>query len=134
MSRAVSRTLVVLVVVPLVAACASSVRPREAVRSAPPSPAALAASAPTVVVAPAPQLIWVPQWGMYVVEGADIVYYASAYYYYYEGRWYSARSHAGPWERARPPRAIAKLPRGRLYTHLPPALARKVRVPPAQTY
>jgi hypothetical protein len=71
---------------------------------------------------------------MYVVEGADIVYYESAYYYYYEGRWYSARSHAGPWERVSPPPAIAKLPRGRLYSHLPPALARKVRVPPAQTY
>ena len=132
--RSGARRALAVVVTIFLAACASPVRSRETVRSAPPSPAAQAPLAPTVLVTPAPQLIWVPRWGMYVVEGADIVYYKSAYYHVYEGRWYSARSHAGPWARVTPPPAIAKLPRGRLYSHLPAPLARKAKAAPAPPY
>jgi len=126
------RLAVVMTAAVTLGACASSAPSRETAQAAPPA-ASQAASAPSVVITPAPQLIWVPQWGMYVVEGHDIVYYKAAYYYFFGDRWYSARSYAGPWSPVRPPAAVTKLPRGRLYSHLPPALARKVRSSPADT-
>ena len=129
MSRRPPHALVIIAALGL-GACASSAPSPETALPAPPL-TAQAASGPTVVIAPPPQLIWVPQWSMYVVEDHDIVYYKASYYYFFEDRWYSARSHAGPWKVVRPPAAVAKLPRGRLYSHLPPALARKVRVSPA---
>lgn len=101
-------------------------------------PPAVAAPAPPVAVAPPPpvagpaqsQLIWVPEWGMYVVEGHDIVYYKGAYYYYSGGRWYISQAYTGPWALvATPPAAFAKLPHGPKQ-HLPPGLAKKGKVPP----
>jgi hypothetical protein len=96
---------------------------------APPPPPAVAVPPP--IVDTAPQLVWVPQWGVYVLEGQDIVYHDGFYYYAYEGRWYVSRHHAGPWEapRAYPP-VLAKVPRGNFHKKLPPGLQKQGKIPP----
>ena len=78
-----------------------------------------------------PMYVWVPQWGVYVVEGQDIVYYDGFYYYWYGGRWYVSRTHRGPWNHVtdQPP-ALANLPAGQFSTHLPPGLEKKARPQP----
>jgi hypothetical protein len=103
--------------------------PPPPVAIAPPPPVAVAAPPP--VAAPAqPRLVWVPEWGMYVVEGQDVVYYNNTYYYFYGGRWYVSRAYTGPWVLVEaPPPAFAKLPKGPK-GHLPPGLAKKGKVPP----
>jgi hypothetical protein len=107
--------------------------------SPPPPPAVVTAPAPQVavatpprVVAPQPpQYVWVPEWGMYVLEGYDIVYYNGAYYYYDGGRWYISQHYGGPWALvASPPPVFAKLPRGHFNRSLPPGLAKKGKIPP----
>jgi hypothetical protein len=93
----------------------------------PPAAAPMAAPAAQVVVAsppavavPAPRLIWVPQWGIYLMEGHDIVYYNTAYYYSHGGRWWISQSYTGPWAIVvTPPPVIAQLPPGHLHGHLP---------------
>ena len=96
-----------------------------------PLPPQVAIAVPPPVVAPAPRLIWVPAWGVYVLEGHDIVYYQGVYYYYYGSQWYVAQSHAGPWAIVgTPPPTLAKLPPGQFHKHYPPALLKKGKVPP----
>lgn len=75
--------------------------------------------------------MWVPEWGVYVLEGHDIVYYDSLYYYSYGGRWYVSQSYGGPWAivAAHPP-VLAKLPPGEFHRNLPPGLRKKGMVPP----
>lgn len=103
--------------------------PPVAVAPPPPPPPPVAAVPPPVVVQ-APTYIWVPQWGVYVLEGHDIVYDGRAYYYFYGGQWYIAQTYTGPWAPVTPPPAFAKLPRGHFHKHLPPGLAKKGKVPP----
>lgn len=115
---------------------------QKAAQPPPPPPAAVApppqhvavAAPPPVIVSGAPRLIWVPRWGMYVMDGYDIVYYNSAYYYFHGGHWWIAHAHTGPWAVvATAPPSIAKLPRGRLRAHMPgrkgcpPGLAKQGR-------
>jgi hypothetical protein len=111
--------------------------------AAPPAPAAppVAVAAPPAVVAPPPvvvsgppRLLWVPEWGVYVMEGHDIVHYNGAYYYFYDGRWWVSQSYAGPWAIITTvPPVIAKLPPGHLQAHVkgrgfcPPGQAAKGR-------
>ena len=96
-----------------------------------PPPPQVAVVTPPPVVVPQPQLIWVPQWGVYVLEGHDIVYHDAYYYYTYGGRWYVSRSYTGPWAIASaPPPMLAKLPPGQFHKKLPPGLQKKGMIPP----
>jgi hypothetical protein len=64
-------------------------------------------------------MVWVPRWGVHVIEGYDIVYYEQAYYFYVESHWYIARSPAGPWALVpAPPPALAALPPGAFHLYL----------------
>lgn len=108
--------------------------PPQPVVVAPPPQQVVVAAPPPIVVHGTPQMIWVPEWNAYVVEGHDVVYHQNAYYYFHNGYWWIGRSHRGPWVVAStPPRAIARLPRGHLHSHIPsrracpPGLARQGR-------
>src|SRR5438876_9818926 len=103
----------------------------------PPSRVYVPSSPPqAVVVAPTPapaqvRMVWVPEWGVYVLEGHDIVYHANAYYAYSGGHWRISQSHTGPWAVAVPPPVVT--------THLPPGqldrhLKHRGAPPPAQDY
>jgi hypothetical protein len=82
----------------------------------------------------APQYIWVPQWGVYVVEGYDIVYHDHRHYYWHGGRWYVARAHTGPWSVATAePAVLMQVPHGKIHQRLPPALHKQGRVPPGHS-
>jgi len=97
---------------------------------APPPPKVAVVTPPPVVV-PQPQLIWVPQWGVYVLEGHDIVYHDAYYYYSYGGGWYVSRSYTGPWAIVSvPPPMLAKVPPGQFHKKLPPGLQKKGMIPP----
>ena len=98
---------------------------------APPPPPQVVVVAPPPVIVDSPRLIWVPEWGVYVLEGHDIVYYDALYYYLYGGRWYVSRSYGGPWGvvRVAPP-VLAQLPPGQFHRHLPPGQEKKGKVPP----
>ncbi|MBI2457804.1 MAG: glycine zipper 2TM domain-containing protein [candidate division NC10 bacterium] len=99
--------------------------------AAPPAAPQVAIVAPPPVVVPSPQLIWVPQWGVYVLEGHDIVYHGSQYYYLYGGRWYVSRAYTGPWAIvSAPPPMLAKLPPGQFHRQLPPGLQKNGKIPP----
>ncbi len=88
--------------------------------TAPPPPPVAVAAPPPVVVKGKPRLIWVPQWGVYLLEGYDVVQYDGVYYYFHGGHWWVAQSYAGPWAVvASPPPGIAKLPRGHLHAKRP---------------
>lgn len=77
------------------------------------------ASASTRV--PRVPMVWVPTWGVHIIEGYDIVYYEQAYYFYYERHWYIARSPAGPWALVpSPPPVLAALPPGAFHLYLSP--------------
>jgi hypothetical protein len=101
---------------------------------APPPPAPLApvvVAPPPPVVVSSPRLIWVPQWGVYVLEGQDIVYHDSLYYYQYEGRWYVTRAYTGPWAVVGSrPAVLAQIPPGQFHKRLPPGLEKKGMIPP----
>jgi len=76
------------------------------------------AAPPRVVVPTAPHMVWIPEWGVYVMEGHDIVYHQTSYYQYANGYWWISPSYAGPWALvATPPPTIANLPPGRLHHH-----------------
>lgn len=78
-------------------------------------------------------MVWVPKWGLHVVEGYDIVYYDHAYYFYYERHWYIARSPAGPWALVpSPPAALAALPPGAFHLHLTPGPGEGAKATPAR--
>lgn len=96
-----------------------------------PPPPQVAVVTPPPVVAPQPQFIWVPQWGVYVLEGHDIVYHDAHYYYLYGGRWYVSRSYTGPWTIVSPPPPmLANVPPGHFHKQLPPGLQKKGKIPP----
>jgi hypothetical protein len=99
-----------------------------------PPPQVVVVTPPPIVVAPAPRMIWVPQWNAYVLEGYDVVYYDGAYYYFHNGYWWHSRSYAGAWVLVAPtPPGIARLPKGQLHVHIPkrdfcpPGLAKQGR-------
>jgi hypothetical protein len=97
---------------------------------APPPPQVAVVTPPPVVV-PQPQLIWVPQWGVYVLEGHDVVYHGGQYYNLYGGRWYVSHSYSGPWAIvSAPPPMLAKVPPGQFHKQLPPGLQKKGKIPP----
>ena len=80
-----------------------------------------AASADVSAAARVPRvpMVWVPKWGVHVIEGYDIVYYDEAYYFYVERHWYVARSPAGPWALvAAPPAVLTALPPGSFHLYL----------------
>jgi hypothetical protein len=102
-----------------------------AVAVPPPPPPQVAVVTPPPMVVPQPQLIWVPQWGVYVLEGHDIVYLDAHYYYSYGGRWYVSHSYAGPWAMvSAPPPMLVQLPPGQFHKQLPPGLQKKGKIPP----
>lgn len=104
---------------------------RQAAPAPPPAAPQVAVVTPPPVVVPSPQLIWVPQWGVYVLEGHDIVYHGSQYYYLYGGRWYVSGAYTGPWAIvSAPPPMLAKLPPGQFHRQLPPGLQKKGKIPP----
>lgn len=97
----------------------------------PPPPPRVAVAAPPPIVVSSPRLIWVPEWGVYVLDGYDVVYYDSYYYYLYGGHWYVSGSYSGPWAAVgRPPRVLAHLPPGQFHRRLPPGLKKRGRIPP----
>jgi hypothetical protein len=105
--------------------------PAPPVAGPPPPPPQVAVVTPPPVVVPQPQLIWVPQWGVYILEGHDIVYHGDHYYYSYGGHWYVSRSYTGPWAIvSAPPPKLAKLPPGQFHRQLPPGLQKKGKIPP----
>ncbi len=105
--------------------------PAPPMAAAPPPPPPVAVVTPPPVVVPSPRLIWVPQWGVYVLEGHDIVYTNGLYYYRYGGVWYSARAYTGPWVVVQShPAVLAKLPPGRFHKKLPPGLEKQGKIPP----
>jgi hypothetical protein len=87
------------------------------------STSAPAAVSPTATRVPRVPMVWVPTWGVHLVEGYDIVYYANAYYFYYERRWYVAHSPAGPWALVPSPPAVLAAPAGALNRNALPALS-----------
>src|SRR5712671_2044786 len=92
-------TPVVLGLAVIVAGCADTGRRVEYVAAQAPPPRAHVAVAPPPLVVVAPtqlRMVWVPEWGVYVLEGHDVVHYESAYYAYSGGYWWIAQSHAGP--------------------------------------
>ena len=113
----------------------ANVEGEPAPRPAPPKVAVPASPvARSAAVVASPMYVWVPQWGVYVVEGQDIVYHDGYYYYWYGGRWYVARTHRGPWTYATDfPPALANLPPGHFDRHLPPGLEKKPRPQPSPT-
>jgi len=103
----------------------------------PPAPQTMrvVVASPPPVVVQSPRYIWVPDWGVYVLEGYDIVYADGYHYYSYEGHWYVARAYTGPWAVvAVAPPALAPVPPGHFHKKLPPGLARKGMVPPGHAY
>ena len=84
-------------------------------------PLAVVVAPPALPPAP-PQLVWVSSWGVYVVQGHDVVVFNNAYYYFHGGRWWNSKSYTGPWVivQSAPP-VIAQLPPGRLHAHMPRA-------------
>src|SRR5262249_35174707 len=101
------------------------------------------AAPPRVVVPTTPYMVWIPEWGVYVMDGHDIVYHQTSYYQYSNGYWWISPSYAGPWALvATPPPTIASLPPGRLHHHAvrraymaaqasPPTAPVIVQAPPA---
>jgi hypothetical protein len=109
--------------------------PPVAVAPPPPPPPPVAVVAPPPVLVPVPQYIWVPQWGVYVVEGHDIIFHGGHYYYHQHNRWYVSRSHGGPWKAvARRPTVLARVPPGHFHRHLPPGLEKKGKIPPGHMH
>lgn len=105
--------------------------PPVAVAPPPPPPPPVAVVSPPPVVVPAPQYIWVPQWGVHVVEGYDIAFHEGYYYYLYGNRWYVSRSYGGPWKAvAGRPAVLVRVPPGQFHRKLPPGLAKQGKVPP----
>jgi hypothetical protein len=97
----------------------------------PPPPTRVVVASPPPVVVHSPQYVWVPEWGVYVLDGHDIAYHEGYHYYYYETHWYVARSYTGPWAIvASPPPALVAVPPGHFHKRVPPRLARKGMIPP----
>ncbi len=86
--------------------------------------------APPPVVIRAPQYVWVPQWGVYVLDGHDIVYHEGHHYYWHNGRWFVSRSPEGPWAAltARPV-VLANMPPGHFQEHLASPPDKKLKPP-----
>ena len=98
--------------------------------TAAPPPIRVVYASPPPVVAQSPRYVWVPDWGVYVLEEYDIVYSDGYHYYFYEGHWYAARSCTGPWALiVSPPPTLAAVPPGHFHKRLPPGLAKKDMVP-----
>lgn len=94
----------------------------------PPAPSAATVPPPPPVVIHQPQYVWVPAWGVYVIEDYDIVYYEPYFYYFHGGHWYYGRHYSGPWvfvQVASLPSPVRRLPPGHFKTHIPPGQAKK---------
>ena len=144
---AISRIALVIGVAAAIAGCSASLATQEkgAVAGRPPGGTAMPSgeqrlaeplpmrvvyASPPPVVAQSPRYIWVPDWGVYLLEGQDIVYSDGYHFYFYENHWYVARSCAGPWALiASPPATLAAVPPGHFHKSLPPGLAKTDAVP-----
>ena len=101
----------------------------------PPPPPPVAVVAPPPVVVASPQYVWVPQWGVYVLEGHDVIYHDGYHYYVHGDRWYVSRSYRGPWTMVSVrPAVLHRVPHGHFHQHLPPGLEKKGKVPPGHRY
>jgi hypothetical protein len=97
----------------------------------PVAPLRVVVASPPPVAARLPQYVWVPAWGVYVLEGHDIAYHEGYHYYYYETHWYMARSYTGPWAIVvAPPPALSTVPPGHFHKRLPAGLAKQEKIPP----
>jgi hypothetical protein len=122
-----------------IAGCSTPLTTREkgaingdAVRSAEqkPMPMRVVFASPPPIVAPSPTYVWVPDWGVYVLEEYDIVYSDGYHYYFYEGHWYVARSCTGSRTLiASPPPTLAAVPPGHFHKRLPAGLAKQDLAP-----
>jgi Glycine zipper len=109
--------------------------PPPAVAAPPPPPPPVAVVAPPPVVVASPHYVWVPQWGVYVLEGHDVIYHDGHHYYAHGDRWYVSRSHRGPWAMVQVrPAVLHRVPHGHFHRHLPPGLEKKGKVPPGHRY
>jgi len=54
---------------------------------------------PPIVVETPPEMVIIPEAGVYVVVGApyDLYFISGRYYYFNNGYWYWSRGYAGPW-------------------------------------
>lgn len=69
-----------------------------------------AATAERAAAAAPSRLVWIPEWGLYLREGIDVVHAYGTYYRYADGRWYVSASPAGPWNPARVAAAQPAMP------------------------
>jgi hypothetical protein len=85
-------------------------------KGAPPPPA----PPPPLATTGSPRLVWVPAWGVWVMESHDVVYADGTYYRFHGGRWWVSQAHTGPWATVVTlPAGIAKLPPGQLHARMP---------------
>lgn len=78
---------------------------------------------PPVVVVPSPEIV--------VVPGAPVYYYGGRYYRHYNGAWFVAARHEGPWGYVAVewvPQPVLALPGA--YDRLPPGHAKQAGPPP----
>lgn len=98
---------------------------------------AAAPALPASSVVTSPRLVWVPEWGIYLREGQDVVFHRGTYYRYEAGRWHSSESAQGPWTPIGPPREALTEPRSDERSADPGRLAgqrssaRRSPIPPA---
>jgi hypothetical protein len=54
---------------------------------------------PPIVVEAPPEMVIIPEAGVYVMVGApyDIYFISGRYYYFHKGYWYRGRGYNGPW-------------------------------------
>ncbi|HTP42291.1 MAG TPA: hypothetical protein VML36_07690 [Nitrospiria bacterium] len=78
-----------------------------------PPPPVVVAPPPPVEVEMAPEMIYLPEAGVYVAVGIpfDLYFVSGRYYYFHGGSWYWGRGYGGPWTHV-------------VYRSLPPGLQR----------
>jgi hypothetical protein len=78
-----------------------------------PPPPVVVAPPPPVEVEVAPEMIYLPEAGVYVAVGIpfDLFFVSGRYYYFHGGNWYWGRGYGGPWTHV-------------VYRSLPPGLQR----------
>jgi cell wall-associated NlpC family hydrolase len=89
-----------------------------------PPPAVAAVDGPT-----SPPIVWVPEWGVYLREGQDVVIHRGIYYRYDAGAWHASDSPQGPWtqlSRVPEPRPADRAPRA----PQEPSPRNRARMPP----
>jgi len=95
-------------------------------------PPAVAAHSPDV--APSPPLVWIPEWGIHLRGGQDVVLHHGVYYRYDGGRWYASRSARGPWTQLGSPRVGPEQDEAQTPTHRRRGTAPALAIDKALTY